>query len=212
MVACSCNSRSGGEEWEVAWGLVAIQYNQICELQVHWKTFSRKQDGDWGRHLPSASLLHVCTCSTPALSAQRPHTYPLYIQKKMDKINKSTQQHYKIKTHGFMSSLGQLHNIRKHVITVIPTCNHYSTLLGSGHMPSHSVPTAALWAWPLKTKWSSACPTCHRLSVPRSPYRFYSLAPHMIIIRPRAGETLRQDAWEMVTGGEPSTQWTRAGV
>lgn len=90
-------------------------------------------------------LSSTCVHAVPLHSVPSLHTHALSTyKKKMDKINKSTQQHHKIKTHGFMSSLGQLHNIRKHVITVIPTCNHYSTLLGSGHMPSHSVPTAAL--------------------------------------------------------------------
>lgn len=96
-------------------------------------------------------LSSTCVHAVPLHSVPSLHTHALSTYKKMDKINKSTQQHYKIKTQGFMSSLGQLHNIRKHVSTVpyihihvITTCNHYSTLLGSGHMPSHSVPTAAL--------------------------------------------------------------------
>lgn len=207
---CSRNSRSGGEEREIAWGLVAIQHNQICELQVHWKSFFKIQGDVWGRHLPSASCLHVCIWSAPALSALPLYTCPLYIQKKWIK---SISQHGSIMKSKHMGScpaldsttalgsmLAQCHTHTLHVIT---TCNHYSTLLGSGHVPSHSVPTAALWAWPLKTKWSSARPTCHRLSVPRSAYRFSSLAPHMIIIRPRAGETLRQD--------EPSGKWRQAG-
>lgn len=92
-------------------------------------------------------LASTCVYEVPLHSVPCPYTHVLSIYKKMDKINESTWQHYEIKTHGFMSSLGQLHSIRKHVSTVSythTTCDHYSTLLGSGHVPSHSVPTAAL--------------------------------------------------------------------
>lgn len=96
-------------------------------------------------------LSSTCVHAVPLHSVPSLHTHALSTYKKRIK---SISQHSSITKSKHMGSCPALGNstilgsmlaqFHTHTLHVIPTCNHYSTLLGSGHMPSHSVPTEAL--------------------------------------------------------------------